>query len=310
MYLINFDKKQKLENLNYNENDKYLILCESCELNKIRDELDLDEETFNECLSFDENIKLDALEKYDFLSLNTFSINESKIAMKEVNIYLSDNFILVVCNKDYFLSNIIVNIINDNTNKYYKYQSDEILFMITYKIFKNIIVNQFENLEKLEDIILKIEDEIIDDISDQIDEINYIRNMTRVIVRNTRPYIYIYDNIFGENSRYKKPNDINIHSVNFSIEKLYSFSLSTRELSDKLLDIYSSNISQNTNDLISKLTLLTVISAPLTIITGIYGMNFEFMPELNYNYAYPIVLFIMIFIVLISLVIFKLKNLL
>ncbi|MFI3210738.1 MAG: CorA family divalent cation transporter [Peptostreptococcaceae bacterium] len=310
MYLINFDKKQKLENLNYNENDKYLILCESCELNKIRDELDLDEETFNECLSFDENIKLDALEKYDFLSLNTFSINESKIAMKEVNIYLSDNFILVVCNKDYFLSNIIVNIINDNTNKYYKYQSDEILFMITYKIFKNIIVNQFENLEKLEDIILKIEDEIIDDISDQIDEINYIRNMTRVIVRNTRPYIYIYDNIFGENSRYKKPNDINIHSVNFSIEKLYSFSLSTRELSDKLLDIYSSNISQNTNDLISKLTLLTVISAPLTIITGIYGMNFEFMPELNYNYAYPIVLFIMIFIVLISLVIFKVKKLL
>ena len=119
-----------------------------------------------------------------------------------------------------------------------------------------------------------------------------------------------------DNLRYLKYKDMkkynldNLQSIDFGIDKLYNFALSTRELADKLLDIYSSKITEQTNNIITKLTLLTAISAPITIITGIYGMNFKFMPELNLQYAYPITLGIMFLIILVGIVVFKINKLL
>lgn len=314
MILFDLNKNEKLDDYKFIKNDSCLILCNLTELKEIKNFLELDNNTYYECLSFDENIKLDNFDKYDFLSVNTFELIKNKIIIQEVNIYLSNNFILVVCNENHFLNEIFINIINEiqkNNLEYLKLEKNELFFKIIYKIFKSIIIDQFENLEKLENIILELEDEIlISNVENKIESINYMRAMSRIIVRNIRPYIYIYDRIFNENTRYKKPNDIEIQNVNYSIEKLYSFSLSTRELSDKLLDIYSSNIANKTNDLITKLTLLTAISSPLTIITGIYGMNFKYMPELDFYYAYPITIIVMILIVVVCVSIFKNKKLL
>ena len=104
----------------------------------------------------------------------------------------------------------------------------------------------------------------------------------------------------------KKHNIENLQGIDFGIDKLYSFAISTRELADKLLDIYSSQVAEETNSLITKLTILTGIASPLTIITGC--TNFKYMPELNYHYAYPITIFFMILIIVISLLIFRLEN--
>ena len=147
-------------------------------------------------------------------------------------------------------------------------------------------------------------------------KINYIRSLTRILVKNIRPLLYLGDRILKDNFRYLKYSDMkksnldNLQSIDFGIDKLYSFALSTRELADKLLDIYSSKVAEQTNDIITKLTLLTAISAPLTIITGIYGMNFKFMPELNLYYGYPLTIGIMFIIVLCGIIIFKIKKLL
>lgn len=303
MYRFNLNTLNIDENLN--KKDDFLILATSMELKSIKERLSLDDDTFNECLIFDENIKLDSLDKYDFLSINYFYIKKEAIAIfKELNMYMSDNYILVVCDEDdsiySFIKNIMINKKPLDTSNYF--------FSIVYSIFKQIIINQFENLEKLEDIILKIEDDLINDIND-IEKINYIRFVTRNIVKNTRPLLYISDMLIKENSRYKIPKDTskyNIQSLDFSVEKLYTFSLSSRELADKLLDIYSSNVNKKTNDLITKLTLLTAISSPLTIISGVYGMNFKVMPFLEFQYGYYLTLFIMF--IIISIGVFKLKK--
>ena len=303
MYRFNLNTLNIDENLN--KKDDFLILATSMELKTIKERLSLDDDTFNECVIFDENIKLDSLDKYDFLSINYFYIKKEAIAIfKELNMYMSDNYILVVCDEDdsiySFIKNIMINKKPLDTANYF--------FSIVYSIFKQIIINQFENLEKLEDIILKIEDDLINDIND-IEKINYIRFVTRNIVKNTRPLLYISDMLIKENSRYKIPKDTskyNIQSLDFSVEKLYTFSLSSRELADKLLDIYSSNVNKKTNDLITKLTLLTAISSPLTIISGVYGMNFKVMPFLEFQYGYYLTLFIMF--IIISIGVFKLKK--
>ena len=72
MYRFNLNTLNIDENLN--KKDDFLILATSMELKSIKERLSLDDDTFNECLIFDENIKLDSLDKYDFLSINYFYI--------------------------------------------------------------------------------------------------------------------------------------------------------------------------------------------------------------------------------------------
>lgn len=319
MHILNLDTRNKLDSFVedfYNEKNSYLIISKPQELNQLKDILNIDEITFNECLNFDESIKLDLFDNYDFLSVNTFELKDEKANIEEVNIYLSDNFILVICNENHFIYEYVKHIITNNV------QMDNTpsvvsLFQINYMIFKNIIIHEFESLEKVEDLILQLEDEILEGVVDnQIQKINNIRSLTRSVVKNIRPLLYIGERILKENIRYLKYSDVksynldNLQGIDFGIEKLYSFALSTRELADKLLDIYTSQVAEKTNSLITKLTLLTGIAAPLTIITGIYGMNFSNMPELSWYYGYPLTLCIMTLIIIFGIIIFKIKKLL
>lgn len=75
-----------------------------------------------------------------------------------------------------------------------------------------------------------------------------------------------------------------------------------------LLNIYLSLSSQKTNQVMKVLTIFSVFFMPLTFIVGIYGMNFDFMPELKLKYGYPLVLLLMLMVSLIILWWFKRKR--
>jgi magnesium transporter len=72
-----------------------------------------------------------------------------------------------------------------------------------------------------------------------------------------------------------------------------------RELASDLMDIYLSSISNKMNEIMKVLTIIATIFIPLTFIAGVYGMNFNTsaspwnMPELNWMFGYPFVLFLM-----------------
>ena len=94
----------------FNKNNYYIITCTPNELKNLKDILNIDEDTFEECLEFDDNMKLDVFEKYDFVTLNTYEIENKNIVLKEVNMYLSDRFILIVTSDDHFLFHKYLNL--------------------------------------------------------------------------------------------------------------------------------------------------------------------------------------------------------
>ena len=77
---------------------------------------------------------------------------------------------------------------------------------------------------------------------------------------------------------------------------------------NNLMNIYMSFTAQKTNDVVKVLTIFSVFFMPLTFIVGIYGMNFEFMPELNKKWGYPAVIFVMIIVTVVIYLWFRKKR--
>ncbi len=65
---------------------------------------------------------------------------------------------------------------------------------------------------------------------------------------------------------------------------------SSHEMSVGLMEIYLSNVGQRTNEIMKVLTLMASIFIPLSFIAGVYGMNFDHMPELHKSWGYPLAL--------------------
>jgi len=90
--------------------------------------------------------------------------------------------------------------------------------------------------------------------------------------------------------------------------KLTTLFEQAHEDSTHLLDIYLSISSRNSNEVMKVLTIFSVFLLPPTFIVGLYGMNFDFMPELHYKYSYPIVLSLIVLITIIIYFWFKRKK--
>ena len=83
---------------------------------------------------------------------------------------------------------------------------------------------------------------------------------------------------------------------------------SQRDLINSAFQAYSSTSSNQMNEIMKTLTLVATIMLPLTLIAGIYGMNFQHMPELRLVYAYPLILLVMLVIGIGMLAYFRKKG--
>ncbi len=81
-----------------------------------------------------------------------------------------------------------------------------------------------------------------------------------------------------------------------------------REMSTSLMELYMTNVSNKTNEVMKVLTIMASIFIPLTFIAGVYGMNFDNMPELHWKYGYFMVLGLMLLLFIIMLLYFKRKK--
>jgi magnesium transporter len=81
-----------------------------------------------------------------------------------------------------------------------------------------------------------------------------------------------------------------------------------RDMLSGMLDIYLSSLSNKMNEVMKVLTIMATIFIPLTFIAGIYGMNFEFMPELKWHWSYPVLWIILITIFVAMVFWFKRKK--
>lgn len=83
---------------------------------------------------------------------------------------------------------------------------------------------------------------------------------------------------------------------------------SARDMTSGLIDLYLSSINNGMNSVMKVLTIITTFFMPLSFIAGVYGMNFEHMPELKWHYGYPVVLALMLLLCIAMYFFFKQKE--
>jgi magnesium transporter len=81
-----------------------------------------------------------------------------------------------------------------------------------------------------------------------------------------------------------------------------------RDMVSGILDIYLSSVSNRLNSVMKVLTIIATIFMPLTFLAGIYGMNFKYMPELEWRWGYPVIWLVMVGIGVFMLVYFRKKK--
>lgn len=114
----------------------------------------------------------------------------------------------------------------------------------------------------------------------------------------------------NENGFFKEENLRYFRMFTSRMERLADRSTYLRDYTVQLSDIYQMKLEDKQNGIMTVLTVVSTIFMPLTLIVGWYGMNFKYMPELDYPIAYPIVGVVCILIIVASLLYFKKKKLL
>lgn len=77
------------------------------------------------------------------------------------------------------------------------------------------------------------------------------------------------------------------------------------ELAGNLMDMHQAGVGQRSNDVMKVLTIMASIFIPLTFLAGLYGMNFDYLPELHYRWAYPLLLGLMVSVAVGMLLFFR-----
>ena len=112
----------------------------------------------------------------------------------------------------------------------------------------------------------------------------------------------------NENGFFKEENLRYFHMFTERVTRLRDIVNGQREYVMQLRDLIQSQLDVRQNRIMTVLTVVTSIFLPLTLIAGWYGMNFRYMPELEWRYSYPVVIAISIIIVVVCLIWFKRKK--
>lgn len=253
--------------------------------------------------------KMEDHEDYLYIVLKGLSVTQTapfEVDYEQVSILLLKNFVFTFKEKpdDMFAS--ITNSFDIEKAKVRRFGAD----YLTYVLMDTIVDEYFTLQDTLDELIEAIEEELLTSPTTRtLMAIQRIKRELVFIRKSVAPVRELLLNIqrkgstlIDENTlRYF--NDVYDHALRV-IEAVESY----RDLITGMLDIYLSSVSNRMNETMKILTIFASIFIPLTFIAGVYGMNFDYMPELHWQWAYPALWAIFIGLTILLLRYFKKKE--
>jgi magnesium transporter len=252
--------------------------------------------------------KMEDFENHIFVVLKMLSFDDSneEIRPEQVSLIIGSNFVISFQEKEGDVFEPIRERIRNGKGRIRKMSAD----YLAYVLVDAIVDHYFLILEKLGEKIEGMEDELVSNpTSEALQKIHTLKREMIFLRRSVWPLRELISGLQRtESTLIRKATGIFLRDVYDHTIQVIDTIESFRDIVTGMLDTYLSSISNRMNEVMKVLTIIATIFIPLTFIAGIYGMNFQFMPELVWRWAYPAVLSIMLIVAGAMLFYFRKKS--
>ncbi len=277
-------------------------------MEKIGKGFDIHPLTMEDVLHVNQRAKYEDSGTYNFVVLRMLMFDDKlqTVDAEQVSFIITDSSVLSFQEKRGDVFDRVRERIRNNKGKVRKMGADYLL----YCLIDSIVDNYFVVLEKLAEKIENLEERLMyDPQEDHLRMLHALRREMIFVRKSIWPLRELLNGIIrgesklitAETKRYF--GDIYDHSIQI-MDTVESF----RDVVSGLMEMYLSVVSNRMNSVMKVLTIIATIFIPLTFIAGIYGMNFKYMPELQWRWAYFAVLGIMALVTIGMLVYFRKKK--
>ncbi len=243
-----------------------------------------------------------------FLSIKMLQHNEKNdsISVENLSLIITDSVIISFQEKKGDVFEPVRERIRNQRKRIRNSGTDYLAFALLDIVIDNyiyIISTLGDKIEGLEEsLLLDPKKSVIDDINSYKRELNFLRkniNPAKEMILSLSKM----ESEFIAETTYVYYKEL-LENINQATESSDSY----REILSDQLNIYHTTISSRLNDIMKFLTVFSVIFIPLTFIAGIYGTNFDVLPELHFKYSYYVMLGVMLVLAIGMLIYFKRKK--
>jgi len=233
--------------------------------------------------------KLEVFDNHLFVTLRMLFLknNDTEIEEEQLSIVLGDNYVLS------FQSGVEGDVFDTVRERLgagkanFKNQKADYLF---YHLIDAVVDEYLNILERLRDNIETLEDHILTQRQPDesiVSKILLLRKQVSFVRKFTVPLKDIISKLKTVPPRFIQTTTITyLQDISDQLFMLNTNFDTFREMLKDLMELYLANLSHAMNNVMKTLTIVATIFIPLTFLAGIYGMNFDFMPELRWKYGY------------------------
>jgi magnesium transporter len=238
-------------------------------------------------LNTEQRPKIEDFDDYIFIVLKMLYCdeNDDEIRAEQVSVILGSNFVLSFQEREGDIFNPLRERIRSGKGRVRKMGPD----YLAYSLLDAIVDNYFVVLEKLGEQIEGMEEELVTNPTPET--LQKIHNLKREMIflrKSVWPLREVVSRLErGESSLIKEATAIYLRDIYDHTIQVIDTIETYRDMLSGMLDIYLSSISNRMNQVMKVLTIIATIFIPLTFVAGIYGMNFQYMPELKWHWVYP-----------------------
>jgi magnesium transporter len=258
-------------------------------------------------LNTDQRPKVEDFEEYLFIVLKMLTLKEGGgVAAEQISLVLGSNYLISFQEG---LGEIFLPIqerLKVNKGRLRKAGAD----YLAYALIDLIVDQYFVVLEQLGESIEFLEEEVVTRPTPKtLQDVHHFKGEMIRLRRSVWPLREVISQLERrESPLITEPmqvyfKDVYDHTI-VAIESIESY----RDILSGILDIYLSSVSNRLNQIMKVLTIIATIFMPLTFLAGVYGMNFKYMPELQWHYGYFTTLAVMALVALSMLALFKKKK--
>jgi magnesium transporter len=252
--------------------------------------------------------KMEDLGDYIFIVVRMLSYEDEtkKVNSEQVSLVIGSNFVISFQENVGDVFDSIRDRIRTGKGRVRKMGPD----YLAYTLIDSVVDNYFIILEKLGEQVEVLEEELVSDPGRKtLQEIHVLKREMIFLRKSVWPLREVVSGLERAESLLIKEStgiffrDVYDHTIQV-IDTVETY----RDMLSGMLDMYLSSLSNRMNEVMKVLTIIATIFIPLTFIAGVYGMNFKFMPELEWRWGYFSILGFMLAIGVLMLILFKRKK--